>query len=95
MTANTPNKKKAAKPAQKLGEPLDFLRTIWALDHQLQTASRRMETVLGVTGPQRFVLRIVHLNPGITPGDVARSAAISSRTGRKDDTCQDTSSNTN
>jgi hypothetical protein len=43
MTASTGSKKKAAKSVQKLGEPLDFLRTIWALDHQLQTASRRME----------------------------------------------------
>lgn len=74
MTPN--NKKKAAKPAQKFGEPLDFLRTIWALDHQLQTASRRMESVLGVTGPQRFVLRIVSLHPGITPGEVARTLHV-------------------
>ena len=73
----TPNKKKSAKPAgQKLGEPLDFLRTIWALDHQLQTASRRMESVLGVTGPQRFVLRIVSLHPGITPGEVAKTLHV-------------------
>lgn len=72
----TPIKKKAAKPAQKLGEPLDFLRTIWALDHQLQTASRRMESQLGVTGPQRFVLRIVHLHPGITPGEVAKTLHV-------------------
>lgn len=72
----TPIKKKAAKPAQKLGEPLDFLRTIWALDHQLQTASRRMESQIGVTGPQRFVLRIVHLHPGITPGEVAKTLHV-------------------
>jgi DNA-binding MarR family transcriptional regulator len=72
----TPIKKKAAKPAQKLGEPLDFLRTIWALDHQLQTASRRMESQIGVTGPQRFVLRIVHLQPGITPGEVAKTLHV-------------------
>ena len=72
----TSNKTRAAKPAQKLGEPLDFLRTIWALDHQLQTASRRMESMLGVTGPQRFVLRIVHLHPGITPGEVAKTLHV-------------------
>lgn len=55
-----------------LGDALDFLRTIWALDHQLQTASRRMEQVIGVTGPQRFVLRVLALRPGITPGEVAK-----------------------
>ena len=28
---------------------------------------------MGVTGPQRFVLRIVSLHPGITPGEVAKT----------------------
>jgi DNA-binding MarR family transcriptional regulator len=32
--------------------------------------------LLGVTGPQRFVLKIVHLQPGITPGDVAKTLHV-------------------
>lgn len=64
--------KKSSAGADTLGEPMEFLRAIWALDHQLQTASRRMEQVLGVTGPQRFVLRVVSFRPGVTPGEVAR-----------------------
>src|SRR5687767_11074366 len=63
---------KKGQASESLGDALDFLRTIWALDHQLQTASRRMEQVIGVTGPQRFVLRVLAIRPGITPGEVAK-----------------------
>jgi DNA-binding MarR family transcriptional regulator len=63
---------KKGQNGDSLGDALDFLRTIWALDHQLQTASRRMEQIIGVTGPQRFVLRVLALRPGITPGEVAK-----------------------
>jgi DNA-binding MarR family transcriptional regulator len=69
-------KKKASRAGDGLGESLEFLRLIWALDHQLQTASRRMEASLGVTGPQRFVLRIVSLRPGVSPGEVARTLHV-------------------
>jgi DNA-binding MarR family transcriptional regulator len=51
---------------------LDFMRVIWALDHSLQQSSRRMRKALGVTGPQRFVIRIVGRFPGIPAGDLAR-----------------------
>jgi DNA-binding MarR family transcriptional regulator len=55
-----------------LGEVLDFMRVLWGLDHQLQRASKRMEQAIGVTGPQRLVIRIVGRFPGITPGHLAR-----------------------
>jgi DNA-binding MarR family transcriptional regulator len=55
-----------------LGEVLDFMRLIWAMDHALQRTSKRMERTLGVTGPQRLVLRIVGRFPGIPAGDLAR-----------------------
>lgn len=51
---------------------LDFLRTLWALDHGLQSHSKRMRAKIGVTGPQRLVLRMVALNPGIAPSEIAR-----------------------
>ena len=54
-----------------LGEVLDFMRLLWAVDHALQTRSKRMESTLGVTGPQRLVLRIVGRFPGILPGQIA------------------------
>lgn len=48
-----------------LGDALGFLRLIWALDHALQRASKRMIASTGVTGPQRLVIRIVGRFPGI------------------------------
>jgi DNA-binding MarR family transcriptional regulator len=51
---------------------LDFLRTLWALDHGLQSHSKRMRAKMGVTGPQRLVLRMVMQNPGIAPSEIAR-----------------------
>jgi DNA-binding MarR family transcriptional regulator len=61
------------KPREdKLGGVLEFMRVIWALDHGLQRMSKRLEGELGVTGPQRLVLRIVGRLPGISAGDLAR-----------------------
>ena len=54
-----------------LGEVLDFMRVVWALDHALQKASRRMTRAIGVTGPQRLVLRIVARFPGLPAGQIA------------------------
>jgi DNA-binding MarR family transcriptional regulator len=55
----------------KLGDVLEFMRLLWSLDHELQSASKRMEATLGVTGPQRLVLRIVGRYPGISAGEVS------------------------
>jgi DNA-binding MarR family transcriptional regulator len=54
-----------------LGEVIDFLRLIWRLDHALQQTSKRMQVSLGVTGPQRLVIRIVGRFPGVTAGQLA------------------------
>jgi DNA-binding MarR family transcriptional regulator len=54
-----------------LGEVIDFLRLIWRLDHALQRASKLMQASLGVTGPQRLVIRIVGRFPGLTAGQLA------------------------
>jgi DNA-binding MarR family transcriptional regulator len=58
--------------ALPLGETFEFLRALWALDHALQKASKRVESALGVTGPQRMVIRIVGRFPGISAGQLAR-----------------------
>jgi len=55
-----------------LGDVLEFMRVIWQLDHALQRTSKRMESVLGVTGPQRLVVRIVGRFPGIPAGQLAK-----------------------
>lgn len=54
-----------------LGGTLQFMRALWAVDHSLQAASKRMERTLGVTGLQRMVVRVVGRLPGVSPGDVA------------------------
>lgn len=57
--------------APPLSPALDFLRALWALDHAFQSASKRMETTLGVTSPQRLVVRIVGQRPRLSAGEVA------------------------
>ncbi len=50
---------------------LELMRVIWALDHALQSRSKAMANALGITGPQRFVLRVLELAPGISSGELA------------------------
>ncbi len=54
-----------------LGEVLDFMRLLWAVDHGLQSRSKRMAAEIGLTGPQRLVLRITGRFPGISAGHLA------------------------
>ena len=51
---------------------LAFLRAIWDLDHRLQSQSKRMKQSTGVTGPQRFVLKMMLLSPETTASEIAR-----------------------
>lgn len=67
-----PRAKEPASAPPELGEVLEFLRVIWAVDHGLHRASKRTEAELGVTGPQRLVLRIVGRFPGIPAGHLAK-----------------------
>lgn len=52
-------------------DPFEFMRLLWALDHALQSRSKRMLATLGVTGPQRLVVRAVGRAPGISAGELA------------------------
>lgn len=52
---------------------LHFLRTIWRLEHALERASKRMETSMGVSGPQRFALRMIATRPGLSAGELAEA----------------------
>lgn len=47
------------------------MRLLWAVDHALQSTSKRMNRDLGVTGPQRLVIRVVGRFPGISAGELA------------------------
>jgi len=56
---------------EPLGNVLDFLRVLWAVDHGLQLRSKRMESVLGVTGMQRMVIRLIGRFPQVSAGRLA------------------------
>jgi DNA-binding MarR family transcriptional regulator len=61
----------AGEPGEPLGKVLDFMRLIWALDHGLQSLSKRMQAAIGLTGPQRVALRVLGRSPGISAGALA------------------------
>ena len=56
----------------ELDAGLLFMRALWVAVHALQKTSKRMNVRLGVTGPQRLVLRVVGLAPGISAGGLAK-----------------------
>jgi MarR family transcriptional regulator, organic hydroperoxide resistance regulator len=55
----------------RLDPILDFMRLLWSIEHGLQRMSKRMEGELGITGPQRLVLRVVGQFPGLSAGELA------------------------
>ena len=57
--------------AEDLGGALLVLRELWALDHALGSASKRMHRRLGITAEQRMLLRFVGERPGITSVELA------------------------
>jgi DNA-binding MarR family transcriptional regulator len=54
-----------------LPETLHFMQMFWALAHGLERTSKQMAGAIGVTGPQRLVLRVVGLMPGVSAGELA------------------------
>lgn len=50
---------------------LEFIRAMWAVDHELQRVSRRMVGRMGLTAPQRLAVRFIGRHPGLTPGTLA------------------------
>lgn len=55
----------------ELTEVLQFMQLLWALVHQLEKVSKHMNQAMGVTGPQRLVLRVMGLFPGVSAGRLA------------------------
>lgn len=56
---------------RELPGSLQFLQLLWEINHGLESASKHMARHLGVTGPQRFVIRLIGQFPGISAGDLA------------------------
>lgn len=47
------------------------MQRMWDFVHALDVRSKRMSTTIGVTGPQRLVIRLVGQRPGETASDLA------------------------
>lgn len=52
------------------------MQQLWELTHALQVASKRMARTVGVTGPQRLVLRVVGQVPGISARELAATLGL-------------------
>lgn len=50
---------------------LRLMRLIWAIDHELECVSKRMESRLGLTIPQRMTLLLIGRHPGILASEIA------------------------
>ncbi|MDX2087340.1 MAG: MarR family transcriptional regulator [Kofleriaceae bacterium] len=61
---------------QPLGDTLLFMHQLWELAHALQVRSKRMARTLGVTSPQRLVIRVLGQSPGITARELAGALGI-------------------
>ncbi len=59
-----------------LGSDIEFMRLIWAVEHGLESASKRLAAASGVTEPQRLVLHIAGRFPGVSAGQLARALHI-------------------
>jgi len=51
---------------------LDLTRLLWAIEHLLNRTSKLLHRQVGITGPQRVVLRIVQEQPGVSAGEIAK-----------------------
>lgn len=61
----------ATSKPQPAGETLQFMQRMWDFVHALDVRSKRMMQSIGVTGPQRLVIRLVGQLPGQTASDIA------------------------
>lgn len=49
------------------------MQRLWALTHALEVRSKKMAKMLGVTGPQRLVIRLIGQTPGLSARDIAQT----------------------
>src|SRR5882757_5353047 len=61
---------------QLTGETLRFMQRLWDLVHALDVRSKRMAKTLGVTGPQRLVIRVLGRSPEMTASDIAETLGM-------------------
>lgn len=71
VTLRTSRADAPAVSSRALPDTLEFMQLLWALVHALERTSKRMTAEVGVTGPQRLVLRVVGLAPQVSAGELA------------------------
>lgn len=57
---------------QELDPVLAFMQRLWSIDRSMRAISGEMRSRLGVTGPERLILRMVGQCPTISAGQLAR-----------------------
>ncbi len=58
------------------GETLRFMQRLWDLVHALDVRSKRMAKTLGVTGPQRLVIRVLGRSPAMAASEIAETLGM-------------------
>lgn len=76
MKAQSPSTTGSEARAEFIGDALSFMRLLWAVAHGLEARSKYMLSTLGVTGPQRLVLRLLGRFGTSSAGDLARALHI-------------------
>jgi len=64
----------------ELEPALSFLRELWALNHALESTSKRMYDRMGITAQQRMVLRFVGKFPRVSAGELAEMLHVEKST---------------
>ncbi|MFN7918054.1 MAG: MarR family transcriptional regulator [Vicinamibacterales bacterium] len=72
MTRSAASSHHASWPADT-DDALLFLAAVWQFEHALARASKRMESTHGMSGPQRFAMRLIGERPGVSPRGLAES----------------------
>ena len=62
--------------SRPLSDTLQFMQMLWALMGVLDRTSKHMAIRIGVTGPQRLVLRLAGLRPGVSAGELAATLHV-------------------
>lgn len=69
--SRTVTQKENVQSVMDFGPALDFMRSLWRLNHAMELTSGHMERVIGVTAQQRMVIRCIGKQPGLTPSQLA------------------------
>lgn len=70
------NSRGASGGSRALGEVLGFLQLLWDVAHELESVSKRLRATVGVTGPQRLVVRLVAHYGRPSPGELAEALRV-------------------